>query len=83
MVSPQSEEVARLGQDLYDRKLRASLEATNPHAFVAIEPQSGDYYLGQSFREAVQKARTAHPGRLSFVVRVGHAAAIHIGVLPR
>jgi hypothetical protein len=83
MVSPQSKEVARLGQALYDRKLRNSLEATNPHAFVAIEPQSEDYYLGKTLSEAVQKARTAHPDRLSYVVRVGHPAAVQIGAVTK
>lgn len=79
MVSPQTAKVARLGQELYDRQLRTGLEATNPNEFVAIEPQSGDYYLGQSLSEAVQKVRAAHPDRLSYVVRVGHRTAIHIG----
>jgi hypothetical protein len=81
MASPESMEVARLGQELYDRKLRAALEATNPHEFVAIEPRSGDYYLGRTFSEAVQKSRAAYPDRLSYVIRVGHETAIHLGVL--
>ena len=47
--------------------------------FVAIEPESGEHFVADSFSLAVANARKAHPDRLSFVVRVGHKAAIHIG----
>ena len=51
----------------------------NLNKFVAIEPDSGEYFVAGSFSLAVAEARKAYPDRLSFVVRVGHKAAIHIG----
>jgi hypothetical protein len=79
MASAQTIEVARRAQAIYERDLRHRLEETDLNAFVTIEPESGDYYLGQTLSEAIQAARAAHPNRLSFTLRVGHRSAVHIG----
>ncbi len=76
------EELQQLSEDatlIYDRKLRAQLEATHPHAFVAIETESGDYFLGKTLSEAMRAARFAHPTLRAFCLRVGHECAIEIG----
>lgn len=73
------DEVERLATEFYEHDLRATLEATHPNAFVAIEPVSRTYYIGNTLSEAGRQARLAFPDRLSFAVRVGHSAAIHIG----
>ena len=73
------DDIEQQATDFYEQELRASLEDTHPHAFVAIEPVSRTYYLGETLSEAGRKARKAFPDRLSFAMRVGHAAAIHIG----
>lgn len=80
MASPQSLELAHRASVIYEQRLRAQLEPTNPNAFVAIEPDSGDYFLGQTLSEAIQAARSAHPNRQPFVLRVGHQATIELGV---
>jgi hypothetical protein len=49
------------------------------HDFVAIEPESGDFFLGKTLSEAIEAARAAHPSRLPFVVRVGHKTAVEFG----
>ncbi|MGM0487487.1 MAG: hypothetical protein ACQESR_12100 [Planctomycetota bacterium] len=49
--------------------------------FVCIEPESGDYFLGRTFDDAVNQAIDAHPDRLTHTLRVGHAAALHLGVM--
>ena len=73
------DEIERQATEFYDQELRVLLEATQPHAFVAIEPISRSYYLGKTLSEAGHKARLAFPDRLSFAIRVGHSAALHIG----
>jgi hypothetical protein len=82
MVSPQTRDVIRRGQEIYERDLRSKLETTNLHDFVAIEPDSGEYFLGKTLSAAIQAARAAHPARLSFALRIGHRAAVEIGVFP-
>jgi hypothetical protein len=79
MVSARTAEVARRAKLLYEQKLRQQLEATNKDDFVAIEPESGDHFLGKTLSEAIQASRAAHPDRLAFGIRIGHVAAVDIG----
>ena len=81
MASNKSIDVARRGQALYNERLRSQLEASHVDEFVAIEPDSGDYFLGNTLSEAIQSARAAHPDRLPFAIRIGHSATVELGVL--
>jgi len=81
MVSQQTLAVTAAAKELYERSLRSQLEASHLHEFVAIEPDSGDYFLGATLSQAVQAARAAHPERISFALRIGHDAAVHLGEL--
>lgn len=80
MVPSDLGEFARGAVALYERKLRRQLEANHPNQFVAVEPVSGDFYLGNTLSEALGAAREAHPDRLAHAIRVGHPAALHFGV---
>jgi hypothetical protein len=64
----------------YQERLRTDLERSHLNSFVAIEPESGDYFLGRTLSEASAAARVAHPNRRCCVLRVGHSVALHIGV---
>ena len=45
------DEVERQATEFYEHDLRATLEATHPNAFVAIEPVSRTYYIGNTLSE--------------------------------
>ena len=79
MVSEHSMTVAQRAKSIYFGRLQSQLMAEHPDEYVAIEPDSGDFFVAHSFSDAVRHARTAHPDRISFVIRIGHEAAIHIG----
>jgi hypothetical protein len=79
MASAQSEDVARRGTQLYEQRLRALLEPTHSGQFIAIEPDSGDYFVGDTDSEVVAAARKAHPGRLPLVLRIGQPARFYLG----
>ncbi len=81
MASSNSYDLVDRARAIYVARLKTKLESTNQDDFVAIEPDSGDFYLGKSLSEAVQAARLAHPQSLSFVMRVGHAATVELGVI--
>jgi hypothetical protein len=83
MLSKESKQIAIESKKLYDEKLRESLESSDYGRFVCIEPKSGDYFLGETFDDAVNQAIDAHPDRLTHTLRVGHSAALHLGVLVR
>ena len=67
---------------IYEDRLRQELERTHPNYFVAIEPESGEYFLGRTLSEASAAARRAHPQRRTAVLRVGHRVTIDIGGFP-
>jgi hypothetical protein len=72
--------LVRSAERLYAERLQAQLEKSHPDEFVAVEPVSGDYFLGHTLSEAIGAAHDAHPDRLSHAMRVGHPAALHFGV---
>jgi hypothetical protein len=80
MIPQNLENLVRSAEQLYEQSLRVQLEQTHLNEFVAVEPVSGDYFLGKTLSEAQGAARDAHPGRLSHAMRIGHTAALHFGV---
>jgi hypothetical protein len=79
MLSETSQKVADKAKALYEQRYRSELEAGHRGEFVCIEPESEDYFLGATFDEAVNKAIDAHPERLTYTLRIGHAAAFRVG----
>ena len=79
MISEQSKDVAERAKALYAEQLQSELEANHPKRFVAIEPNSREHFIANSFSEAVALARAKYPQRISFVIRIGQGAAIQLG----
>ncbi len=80
MSEPAVNEFVRKAEELYTSQLKAVLEPRHMDEFVAIEPESGDYFLGKTLREATQAARKTYPDRLNHAMRVGHRVALHFGL---
>jgi len=80
MMSQNTESVASNAKRIYEEQLRASLEASHINEFVAIEPISGEHFLGRTLSEAIGASRSKYPNRLAHALRVGHKAAIHFGM---
>ena len=80
MASKELTELASRANLIYEQQLRKRLESTNPDDFVAIEPESGDFFLGKTLSDAIQAARAAHPACLSFALRVGHRLTVELGM---
>ncbi len=83
MVSEETKSVISRAKEIYEQRLRSSLEANHRDQFVSIEPDSGEFFVGETFDEAVKLARSKYPSTLSHTIRIGHAAAFHIGVMSR
>ncbi len=79
MVSAETKSVIERAKRIYPEQLQAVLEPQHRNRFVAIEPESGEYFLGDTFDEAVKSARAKHPSRLSHTIWIGHPAAFHMG----
>ena len=83
MVSADTKSVIERAKRIYAEQLQAVLEAQHRDRFVAIEPESGEYFLADTFDEAVKSARAKYPSRLSHTLRIGHRAALHMGGMLR
>jgi len=51
--------------------------------FVAIEPDSGDYFIGADPLEAYEQAKKKHPTKQFFYKRVGAKTAFVVGAVAR
>jgi len=78
MRDPELEAFARRCEQIYEARYKALLEATQRDKFIALEAESGDYFLGETMSEAGQAFRAAYPDRLYHMMRVGHPAALYL-----
>lgn len=78
-MSQGTETVADQARRIYDQRLRVAMEARHMNEFVAIEPVSGEHFLGRTLSDAIGASREKYPDRLAHAFRVGHKAAIHFG----
>ena len=76
-LSVNKEWLVSQGQAIYEQRLKGQLEPAHEGQIVAIEVESGDYFIGQSVVEAARKARAKHPDKLFYFVRIGFPA-VHI-----
>jgi hypothetical protein len=80
MTDAEVEDFVRRAENVYATQLRAVLEPEHLDKFVAIEPDSGEYFLGKTLSEAMAAAHRAYPDRLAHAMRVGRKAALHFGM---
>jgi len=73
------EDLARRGQEYYDRHLRDRLEPEHTGKFLAPEVETGDYEMDESEVAASERVRARHPDSLFYILRVGYRAAHTIG----
>jgi hypothetical protein len=74
-----SDALSENGQRLYDERLRALLEPEHAGEFVAIEPDTEQYFLGETGLAALRAGRRALPDKLFYLLRVGSDAAYRVG----
>ena len=79
--SVNTRQIAERAKAIYLERLRATLEIEHPHSFVAIEPDSGAFFIGNSLGDAIDRAQLAYPDRVTHTIRVGHETALEIGRL--
>lgn len=80
MVRKADPNIAERAKQIYNERLKSQMEALYPDSFVAIEPDSGECFLGATLSEAIGKSRQKYPDRLAHAIRVGHPAAVHFGL---
>lgn len=67
------------GETTYRQRLASILEPSHDGEFVAVEPDSGQYFLGDTASAALIAARAAMPNNLFYLTRVGRQTAHTVG----
>ena len=79
-MSIQASDFSTSAKEIYRERLQEELERSHPGAYVAIEPISGEHFLGETLSEAIQASRRTYPERLCYAIRVGFRTAAHLGL---
>ena len=80
MVRENPTNVAAEARAIYESRLKSKLMDKHQDEFVAIEPQSGDFFLGKTLSEVIGASREKYPDRLAHALRIGHQATVHFGL---
>jgi hypothetical protein len=72
-------EHVRRANRLYDERLKLELEPGNPGKVVAIHVETGEYFLGDTPKEACTRGRASHPGAVFVCRRVGNGPLCRVG----
>lgn len=74
------EEIARLGDQIYERDVRAQVEADHQGEIVSIDVESGIWAIGDDILEAVDRLRAKRPEAIDvWSLRVGYRAVHKFG----
>ena len=73
------DELARIGAEVFDRRVRPVLRPTDDGKFVAVDVVSGEYEIDTNDYAAVARLRARVPGADVWLARAGSRAACRIG----
>jgi hypothetical protein len=68
-------EFSAKAQNIY-KQIKNQLEKDHKDEYVAIEPDSGDYFLGNDQIEVITKAKKKYPNKIFYLIKIGHEAVI-------
>jgi len=74
-----SEEVARRGQEIYERDLRSKVETGNEGKFLVVDIETGDYEIDAQDIAATRRVLARNPSAVLHGIRIGHPTAYRIG----
>jgi hypothetical protein len=73
------DDLAERSQRFYEEKLRQKLELEHRGQYIAVEPESGRYFLDDTGTGALTMALAEMPEGLFYLMRVGYQTADSIG----
>jgi hypothetical protein len=80
MRTRSKDEIARLGDDIYERDIRRQVEADHDGDLLAIDVDSGNWAIGNELLDEVDRLRAQHPEAINvYRVRVGYRAVASLG----
>ena len=76
------EEHARRGDDIYERHVRAQVEAGNRGKIAAIDVDTGAFEVAEDTLTASQRLLTRYPDAQIWCIRIGHRGVHRFGRYP-
>ena len=76
------EELARLGEQIFDQQIGPALKATDKGKFVAIDVDTGEYEIDADDYSAVMRLRSRVPAADIWLMCAGYKTAYKIGRFP-
>ena len=74
-----SEEIVRLGKEIYEHDLRQQVEPENVGRFLVVDVETKDYEIDDEDVKASLRLLERHPGAALFGLRIGYPAAYRLG----
>ena len=74
-----SNEIVQLGQALYDRQIRAKVDADHQGKFLVLDIETGEYEIDVNDLTAVKRAKAKNPDAPLYILRVGYTTAYRLG----
>ena len=73
------EQIAEKGQKIYNEKLKTTLEASSQGKFVAIDVETGEYFISDTLIGALQEAKSKYPNKLFHTIKIGSEGVFKMG----
>ena len=74
-----TEEVVRLGREIYEREIRVQVEASHEGEFVVVDITTGAWEVDEDDVVASERALAKNPDAVLYFARVGRRAAYRLG----
>ena len=74
-----TEEVVRLGREIYERKVCAQGEASHDGEFVVVDVTTGAWEIDEDDVVASERVQAKNPDTVLYFARVGRRAAYRLG----
>ena len=75
------DEIAQLGEAIFDRQVRPLLRPEDDGKFVAVDVDSGEYEIGDDDYTVIERMRSRKPMAEVWLMRAGYPAAYRMGVV--
>ena len=69
-----TENVLSKGEEIYLR-LKDDLERENKGRYIVMEPETGEYFIGDDELQLIKTARQKFPDKIFRIKKIGHKAA--------
>jgi hypothetical protein len=69
-------EIVQLGQDRYERDIRAKVESQNNGRILALDIETGDYEMADDSLSALDRLQTRRPDAPPYILRVGYPTVV-------